>query len=112
MVETSATGEVYLCDQATTDDSLAGVLRQVAGMCKFAINQEGGIFHIDRMAARLGMTESVIHESLLWLRHRGLIELLEWSPADETGDAVRIGPARGRATKKRRPCARRDSKRS
>ncbi len=99
MVETSATGEVYLCDQATTDDSLAGVLRQVAGMCKFAINQEGGIFHIDRMAARLGMTESVIHESLLWLRHRGLIELLEWSPADETGDAVRIGPGTGEGNK-------------
>ncbi len=94
MVDTSATGEVYLCDQATTDDSLAGILRQVAGMCKFVINQ-GGIFHIDRMAARLGMTESVIHESLLWLRHRGIIELLEWSPANEADDAVRIGPGTG-----------------
>jgi hypothetical protein len=51
------------------------------------------------MAARLGMTESVIHESLLWLRHRGLIELLEWSPADETGDAVRIGPGTGARNK-------------
>jgi single-stranded-DNA-specific exonuclease len=94
LIEKSGARELYLCDHETTDDSLSAVLRQVAGMCKYALGQ-GGLFRIDQMAARLGTTESVIHESLLWLRDRGLIELLEWSPMGTSGDAVRVAPGDG-----------------
>ena len=92
--ETSQAKMLYLCAEATTDDTLDGVLKQVAGMCKFALARDG-LIYVDRMAARLGTTESVIHESLLWLQHRGLIELVEWSPENEPGDAVRITEGTG-----------------
>jgi single-stranded-DNA-specific exonuclease len=83
--ETVRPSAIYLVGQVTTDDALDDVLRQVAGMCKFAL-QRGQLLHIDRMAARLGTTEAVIRYSLLWLESRGQITMLDW----QSGDQVHI----------------------
>lgn len=80
--ETVRPPEIYLVGQVTTDDALDDVLRQVAGMCKFAL-QRGQALHIDRMAARLGTTEAVIRYSLLWLQSRGQITMLDWQSGDQ-----------------------------
>jgi len=94
LVETSGARELYLLDQDTTDDTLDGVLKRVAGMCKYALSHER-LVHMEAMAARIGTSEAVIHRSLLWLEQRGLISLLEWDPADAPEDSVRIGPGAG-----------------
>ncbi len=44
---------IYLCGRYTTDDSLSAILRDVAGMCKYALQRDDRL-QIDRMAARLG----------------------------------------------------------
>ncbi|MCC9077906.1 DHH family phosphoesterase [Litorilinea aerophila] len=85
LVETSQPSAIYLCGRPTTDDSVAGVLRSVAGMCKYALERDR-LLDVGRMAARLGTTEAVIRHSLLWLEVRGLIQLEEWL----AGDAARI----------------------
>jgi hypothetical protein len=92
LLDTVQPFEVVLGGRVTTEDTLDAVLRQVAGMCKFAL-QRDSILHIDRMAARLGTTEAVIRYSLLWLQSRGQIAMVEWP----TGDLVHIhrGPAEG-----------------
>jgi single-stranded-DNA-specific exonuclease len=95
LVETTAPTAIYLCGQQTTDDTLPGVLRNVAGMCKYAL-QRDGLLQINRMAARLGTTEAVIRHSLLWLESRGQIQLAEWDPAGTPVDTVSITPGDGR----------------
>ncbi len=97
LVETTAPTVIYLCGQQTSDDTLPGVLRNVAGMCKYAL-QRDGLLQINRMAARLGMTEAVIRHSLLWLESRGQIQLAEWDPAGTPVDTVRITPGSGQPT--------------
>jgi single-stranded-DNA-specific exonuclease len=94
LTDTTAPTAIYLCGQATTDDTLPGVLRNVAGMCKYAL-QRDGLLQINRMAARLGTTEAVIRHSLLWLESRGQIQLDEWDPAGTPVDSVRITPGDG-----------------
>ena len=94
LVETAAPSAIFLCGQATTDDSLAGLLRSVAGMCKYAL-QRDGLLQINRMAARLGTTEGVIRHSLLWLESRGQIALINWDPAGTPTDTVHIAPGNG-----------------
>ena len=83
----------------------SAVLRAVAGMCKYALNHpqpgtlaqaQGGqpvsLLDINRMAARLGLTEAVVRQALLWLEARGEIYLIEW----QAGDTVRIAAGDGR----------------
>jgi single-stranded-DNA-specific exonuclease len=102
---------VYLCGQYTADDLLSAVLRAVAGMCKYALNHPhqvtppdgtGGAgvqvtgqatsqLDMNRMAARLGLTEAILRQALLWLEARGDIYLIEW----QKGDTVRIAPGDG-----------------
>ncbi len=108
---------VYLCGQYTADDSAGGVLRAVAGMCKYALNhphqmtpprepapsqpapsqQEAlvmattALLDINHMAARLGTTEAIMRHALLWLEARGNIYLVEWL----AGDTVRIAAGDG-----------------
>lgn len=94
LIETAAPTAIYLCGQRTTDDMLPGVLRNVAGMCKYAL-QRDGLLQINRMAARLGTTEAVIRHSLLWLESRGQIVLEEWDPDGTPPDTVRITPGSG-----------------
>lgn len=79
LVETTQPSVIYLCGQPTADDSLPGMLRSVAGMCKYAL-QRDHLLQVNRMAARLGTTEAVIRHSLLWLESRGQIRLLDWDP--------------------------------
>jgi hypothetical protein len=43
------------------------------------------------MAARLGITEAVMRQALLWMEARGEIYLIEW----QAGDTVRIAPGDG-----------------
>ncbi|MEZ4862271.1 MAG: DHHA1 domain-containing protein [Caldilineaceae bacterium] len=94
LVESTAPSVIYLCGQQTTDDTLSGLLRSVAGMCKYAL-QRDGLLQLDRMAARLGMTEAVIRHSLLWLESRGQIALLGWDPSGAPADTVQIAPGDG-----------------
>jgi single-stranded-DNA-specific exonuclease len=107
---------VYVCGQYTADDTLAAVLRAVAGMCKYALNhphqmtpplasagglgavpqaaataQPTSLLDINRMAARLGVTEAVMRQALLWLEARGEIYLIEW----QAGDTVRVAAGDG-----------------
>ncbi|CAN5808690.1 single-stranded-DNA-specific exonuclease RecJ [soil metagenome] len=81
---------IHLCGQTTSDDSLAGVLRHVAGMCKYALERDK-LVYIDRMAARLGTTEAVIRHSLLWLQSRGRLKIEEFLE----GDSMRIAAGDG-----------------
>ena len=63
-------------------------------MCRYALGQDG-LLHLNRMAARLGVTEGVIRQCLLWLESKGLITLVEWSPAGQTSDTVHIEAGNG-----------------
>lgn len=94
LVETTQPSVIYLCGQATSDDSLPGILRSVAGMCKYAL-QRDGLLQINRMAARLGTTEAVIRHSLLWLESRGQAHLLNWDPEGTPSDTVQIAAGDG-----------------
>jgi single-stranded-DNA-specific exonuclease len=110
--------QLYVCGQYTADDTLAAVLRAVAGMCKYALNhphqvtppaagapaagaapqavvsaQPTSLLDINRMAARLGVTEAIMRQALLWLEARGEIYLIEW----QAGDTVRIAAGDGQA---------------
>jgi single-stranded-DNA-specific exonuclease len=88
LVEQNRPTTIYLVGQLTNDDSLEGVIRNVAGMCKYAL-QRGQPLHLDRMAARLGLTIQAIRHSLLWLQAKGELSLVGW----EQDDAVQISSA-------------------
>ncbi|MEM7130958.1 MAG: DHH family phosphoesterase [Chloroflexota bacterium] len=92
LVEQVTPHEVYICGQRSTDDSLDGVLRHVAGMCKYVLNRQGEL-SLTNSAARLGTTTSVIRHTLRLLESKGLIVLNEWA----TDDAVRISKGNGEA---------------
>jgi single-stranded-DNA-specific exonuclease len=85
---------VYVVAKLTGDDSLDGVLRGIASMCKYALGRDGRLA-LDRMAARLGTTEVVLRHGLLWLESRGQITILDWSADDgvliEAGGTPRAG---------------------
>ena len=53
---------------------------------------QDGLLPIDRLAARIGVTEAIIRCSLLWLERKGLLRLQGW----EEGDVARIKPGDGR----------------
>ncbi len=94
LVETTQPSVIYLCGQSTSDDTLPGILRSVAGMCKYAL-QRDGLLQINRMAARLGTTEAVIRHSLLWLESRGQVHLIDWDPEGTPSDTVQIAAGNG-----------------
>jgi single-stranded-DNA-specific exonuclease len=79
---------VYLVGKLTNDDTVDTVLRSVAGMCKYAL-QRSQPLQLDRMAARLGLTNEIVRYSLLWLQTKAQLTLQSW----ETDDAVHIAPA-------------------
>jgi hypothetical protein len=53
--------------------------------------QPTSLLDVNRMAARLGITEAVMRQALLWMEARGEIYLIEW----QAGDTVRIAPGDG-----------------
>lgn len=79
---------IYLVGQLTSDDRVDAVLRSVAGMCKYAIQQHQPL-QLERMAARLGLTTEIIRHSLLWLQAKSQIILQGW----EQDDTVQISNA-------------------
>lgn len=98
---------IYLCGQPTADDTLPNVLRGVASMAKYALTRakaehgsehrgehrgEHGRLPLDRLAARLGTSESVVRHALLWLDARGRLRIVDWAEGDTaliaTGDGV------------------------
>jgi single-stranded-DNA-specific exonuclease len=86
--------EIFLLGRVTTEDSMDVVARQVAGMCKYALQRDGTL-RIDRMAARLGTTEAVIRYSLLWLESRGQIAIADWQAGNVayiTRNGVEVHP--------------------
>jgi hypothetical protein len=85
---------IYLCGHHTADDSLSSVLRQVAGMGKFALSRRRPL-NLCHMAARLGTTKAVIHASLLLLESRGTFEIRSW--ADNDSVEIQAGSTAGRS---------------
>ena len=94
LVDTVIPTEIYLCGQQTNDDTLTTVVRDVARMCKYALDRDR-LVYLDRMAARLGTTEAVIRHSLLWLQSRGRVKI----EAFLEGDAMRIAAGDGKDQK-------------
>ncbi|MEM7531139.1 MAG: DHHA1 domain-containing protein [Chloroflexota bacterium] len=82
LLDTTKPHHVYLCARITTEDRLDSLVRHVASMCKYAINKKQPT-DIERMAARLGTTETVIRHSLLWLHSSGHIRIVEWGEGDQ-----------------------------
>ncbi len=101
LVERVAPSELYLIGRDTAEAQPDAVLKQVAGMAKWSMRpsangREGGAVQdsrlpIDRLAARIGVTEEIIRCSLLWLDQKGLLRLQGW----EEGDVARVMPGDG-----------------
>ncbi len=81
LIESCECNELFLCGRRTTDDAPAVVVKQVAGMVKYALSRDAMV-DVGRMAARLGQTEAVIRTALLLLESRGTVRLLEWLDGD------------------------------
>lgn len=94
LLDTLLPTQIHVYGRQTSDDSLAGILRDVAGMCKYALARDR-LVYLDRMAARLGTTEAVIRHSLLWLQSRGRVQIEEFLE----GDAMRIRAGDGQDQK-------------
>ena len=102
LVERVAPSELYLIGRDTAEAQPDAVLKQVAGMAKWSMRpgeDEGpaagvqdGKLPIDRLAARIGLTEEIVRCSLLWLEQKGLLRIDGW----EEGDVARVGPGDGR----------------
>ena len=90
LIDTVKPHTVHLCGRHTADDSLSSVLRQVAGMGKFALSR-GLPLNLTHMAARLGTTEAAIRLSLLLLESRGTLEVHSWLDDDRV--EIRAGRA-------------------
>lgn len=91
LVETLSPTELWLVGRETGDDSLDGVVKAVAGMGKYALAQEDGRLPIDRLAARIGVTEAIVRHALFWLEAKRILWVMEW----ESGDVARIAPGDG-----------------
>ena len=102
LVERLAPSELYLIGRDTAEGQADAVLKQVAGMAKWSLGfgpereqrglDQDGLLPIDRLAARIGVTEEIIRCSLLWLEWKGLLGIEGW----EGGDVARIKPGSGR----------------
>ena len=93
LVETLAPSELWLVGRETGDDSLDGVVKGVAAMGKHALAQDGRL-PIDRLAARIGVTEAIVRHALFWLEAKRILWVMEW----ESGDVARIAPGDGLKT--------------
>lgn len=91
LVETLSPSEVWLVGRESGDDAIDGVLKAVAGMGKYALAQEEGRLPIDRLAARIGVTEGIVRHALFWLEAKRILWVMEWEP----GDVARIAPGDG-----------------
>ncbi len=101
LVEEAAPSELYLIGRDTAEAHPDAVLKQVAGMAKWSMRPgangregggaEDGRLPIDRLAARIGVTEAIVRCSLLWLEQKGLLRLQGW----EEGDVARVVPGDG-----------------
>ena len=102
LVERVAPSDLYLIGRDTAEARPDAVLKQVAGMAKWSMRpgangREGwaaqdSLLPIDRLAARIGVTEEIVRCSLLWLEQKGLLRLQGW----EEGDVARVIPGDGR----------------
>ncbi|MGB5049679.1 MAG: DHHA1 domain-containing protein [Caldilineaceae bacterium] len=90
LVETLAPSELWLVGRETGDDSLDGVVKAVAAMGKHALAQDGRL-PIDRLAARIGVTEAIVRHALFWLEAKRILWVMEW----ESGGVARIAPGDG-----------------
>lgn len=90
LVDTLSPSELWLVGRETGDDSLDGVVKSVAAMGKHALSQDGRL-PIDRLAARIGVTEAIVRHALFWLEAKRLLWVMEW----ESGDVARIAPGDG-----------------
>ncbi len=95
LVESSGCDALYLCARNTADDAPVALLRQVAGMVKYALGRDA-VVDVGRMAARLGQTEAVVRMALLLLESRGKVRVLDWLDGDRAqvaeGDAAAPHP--------------------
>jgi single-stranded-DNA-specific exonuclease len=82
LVERVQAQAIYLCAQDCTDDSVDGVVRQVAAMCNYAL-QRDCLLDLGRMAARMGASESVIRLALLSLQAGGQVSIDAWLEGDQ-----------------------------
>jgi single-stranded-DNA-specific exonuclease len=94
LVDTVQPSSIHLCGQQSSDDSVDGLLRQLASMCKYALAHQE-LLNVGRMAARLGATEAIVRYGLLWLEQRGLIKIEEWDPSGAPVDSMRIAAGNG-----------------
>lgn len=90
LVETLSPSEIWLVGRETGDDTLDGVLKNVAAMGKHALAQDGRL-PIDRLAARIGVTDAIVRHALFWLEAKRILWVIEW----ESGDVARIAPGDG-----------------
>ena len=96
LVESAAPSALYLVGRDTAEAHADAVLKRVAGMAKWSLQAgpEGGqggvgqegLLPIDRLAARIGVTEEIVRCSLLWLEQKGVLRLQGW----EEGDVARV----------------------
>ena len=93
LLETLAPSELWLVGRETGDDSLDGVVKSVAAMGKHSLAQDGRL-PIDRLAARIGVTEAIVRHALFWLEAKRILWVMEW----ESGDVARIAPGDGVTT--------------
>ena len=81
MVATVAPAQLFLCVRATSTTACRNCCATFLGMCKFALAQDG-MLDVARMAARIGMTESLMRKALLWLDAAQRLRVLEWGDGD------------------------------
>lgn len=75
---------VYVCGRSTTTLTWEAIRTEVGRMCKYAL-AHGGIADVERMAARIGVTEVIVRLCLRWYQAMGEIALGAWD-----GDRVQL----------------------
>jgi single-stranded-DNA-specific exonuclease len=104
LLETVQPSMVHVVARDGTDLSRSELLRSVGRMCTHALQNQDGVIDIERMAARLGTTETVIRYSLTWLDAAGTLQKGDWLSGDNLsvapGTGVKSPPAQVRAESK------------
>jgi single-stranded-DNA-specific exonuclease len=84
---------IYLCSVAPEAGHFVAFLKRMAGLVKYAINEQGGRAKITRLASASAQREAAVSISLIWLEQRGLIKILE-----ETNQEVLLSPGPGQGS--------------